>query len=359
MREDEMPQRILRFGVAGPGSIGHSHCQAIQEASGAELVAVLGRDEEKTKAFAATYDTTPYTELDQFLRRDKLDAITIATPSGAHLDIAVKAAQRGIHVLCEKPIEITSAKSAAIITACRDAGVRLGVFFQARFDPCTILAKQAIDEGRLGKILLASCQMRWTRDQAYYDSAPWRGTWELDGGGCLMNQGIHSIDLLLHLAGDALAVSAFQGPVTHQRIEVEDNLCATVRFANGAIGTIETSTSCNPGLPRRVEISGEKGTICIEDNRIVRWQFAETLPADAEILQRFAVSGDSVGGAADPKAIGVSGHRQVVDDFVASILNKRDPCVSGEEGKRSVDFICSVYESMRQEGIVIKIPRQN
>jgi predicted dehydrogenase len=351
-----MVERAIRFGVAGPGSIGHSHCQAIQEATGAELVAVFGRDREKTKAFASTYGVMAYTELDQFLRADKLDAITIATPSGAHVDIAVKAARKGIHVLCEKPIEVTSTKSTAMIKACRDAGVRLGVFFQARFDPCTLLAKKAIEDGRLGKILLASCQMRWSRDQAYYDSAPWRGTWELDGGGCLMNQGIHSIDLLLHLAGDALAVSAFQGPLTHKRIEVEDNLCATVRFANGAIGTIETSTSCNPGLPRRVEISGEKGNICIEDNRIVRWQFAEIQPADTDIIQRYAGASDSVGGAADPKAIGLSGHQQVVEDFITSILSATDPCVSGEEGKRSVDFICSVYESMRQGGLVIDIP---
>ncbi|WP_240744892.1 Gfo/Idh/MocA family protein [Desulforhopalus sp. IMCC35007] len=354
-----MVERAIRFGVAGPGSIGHSHCQAIQEASGAELVAVLGRDTEKTKGFAFTYGIMPYTDLDQFLTAARLDALTIATPSGAHLEIAVKAAQRGIHVLCEKPIETTSTKSSAMIKACREAGVQLGVFFQARFDPCTILAKQAIEDGRLGKILLASCQMRWARDQAYYDSAPWRGTWELDGGGCLMNQGIHSIDLLLHLAGDALAVSAFQGPLTHQRIEVEDNLCATVRFANGAIGTIETSTSCNPGLPRRVEISGEKGTICIEDNRIVRWQFAETLPEDTEIRRRYTAASDSAGGASDPKAIGLSGHRQVVEDFVTSIQTATAPCVSGEEGKRSVDFICSVYESMRQGGLVVNIPRRS
>lgn len=170
-----------------------------------------------------------------------------------------------------------------------------------------------------------------------------------------MNQGIHSIDLLIHLVGQPVAVAAFQGPVTHDRIEVEDNLSATVRFASGAVGTIEASTSCSPGFPRRIEISGEKGTICIEDNRIVRWGFEDVLPEDAEIIKQFSDSGDSIGGAADPTAIDAIGHLQMVDDFISSVVEKRAPCVTGEEGKKSVDFICAAYESMRHGGAVIKI----
>lgn len=350
-----MGKKKIRFGVAGPGSIARSHCDAIVQAQQGELISIFGRDETKTASFAGPYGITPHTDLEMFLEPKDIDAITIATPSGAHLEIALAAAKKGIHVLCEKPIEVTGKRAAALIAACTVSSVRLGIIYQARFDPCTILAKKAIDEGRLGKILMASCQMRWSRSQAYYDSAAWRGTWELDGGGCLMNQGIHSIDLLIHLVGQPVAVAAFQGPVTHDRIEVEDNLSATVRFASGAVGTIEASTSCSPGFPRRIEISGEKGTICIEDNRIVRWGFDEVLPEDAEIIKQFSDSSDSIGGAADPTAINIVGHLQMVEDFIGSVLEERSPCVTGEEGKKSVDFICATYESMRRGGTVIQI----
>lgn len=333
----------LRFGIIGPGSIAHLHGEAITQA-GAELVAVYGRDEKKSKEFAQQHGIQAFTDLDAFLSCNDIDVITIATASGTHLEIAAQAARQGKHILCEKPLEVTPQRADELIKVCAENNVWLGVFFQARFDECTQLAKEAIASGRLGKILLASCQMRWYRSQEYYDSAAWRGTWALDGGGCLMNQGIHTIDLLLYLVGEVGVVSALQGPVTHKRIEVEDNLCASVRFQNGAIGTIEASTSCSPGFPRRIEISGENGTIGIEGNRIVHWEFAEHQPDDEEII----LTGDaSIGGAADPKAIDVAGHRLVVEDFVKSIREHRQPFVDGAEGKKSVDFVCAAYESIR------------
>lgn len=169
-----------------------------------------------------------------------------------------------------------------------------------------------------------------------------------------MNQGIHSIDLLIHLVGQPVAVAAFQGPVTHERIEVEDNLSATVRFASGAVGTIEASTSCSLGLPRRIEISGEKGSICIEGDRIIRWDFAGGLPEDEEIIKQFSVH-DGIGSVATPTTNKAIGHLRIVEDFVCSIQEEREPCVSGEEGKKSVDFICAVYESMKQGGAVIRL----
>jgi predicted dehydrogenase len=333
----------LRFGIVGPGSIAHVHSSAITQA-GAELIAVYGRDEKKTKEFALQHGVQAFTDLDVFLACNDIDAITIATASGTHLEIGAQAARQGKHILCEKPLEVTSERADELIKVCAANNVQLGVFFQARFDECTQLAKEAITSGRLGKILLASCQMRWYRRQEYYDSAAWRGTWALDGGGCLMNQGIHTIDLLLYLVGSPAVVSAFQGPVTHKRIEVEDNLCASVCFKNGAIGTIEASTSCSPGFPRRIEISGEKGTIGIEGNSIVRWEFAEKQPEDNEIM---TTSDINIGGAADPTAIDVSSHRLVVVDFIRSIQERRKPFIDGVEGKRAVDFVCAVYDSIR------------
>jgi predicted dehydrogenase len=342
-----MTDEKLRFAIVGPGSVAHVHCRAIEQACGAELVAVCGRDERKTKTFADQYGVKACTDLDVLLTDKDIDAITIATPSGSHLDIGTYAARLGKHILCEKPLEITSQRAQSLIDACSNNGVHLGVFFQARFEKCTHLAKEAIDNGRLGRLLFASCQMRWYRSQEYYDSAVWRGTWNLDGGGCLMNQGIHTLDLLVLLAGDPAEVSAVKGPVTHLHIEVEDNLCATVRFSSGAIGTIEASTSCAPGFPRRIEVSGEKGSICIEDNRIVRWEFAEEQPLDAAIKSQMGTHGTGVGGASDPTAIDVVGHSLVVEDFVRSVRDKRPPCIDGVEGKRAVDFVCAVYESIR------------
>ena len=344
-----MANKNVRFGIIGPGAIAHVHCRAVTASVGGEVVSVYGRNADKANAFAQQYGISAYQDLDTFLTSDDIDAVTIATASGTHLKIGLQAALHGKHVLCEKPLEITSQRAEDLIVACARQGVKLGVLFQARFDQSTRLAKAAIDSGRLGKLLFASCQMRWYRSQEYYDAGAWRGTWALDGGGCLMNQGIHSIDLLLHLAGDPVSISAFQGASSHERIEVEDNLAALVRFQNGAIGTIEASTSCAPGFPRRLELSGERGTIGIEGDRIVRWEFADPEPEDSQILQSASIA---IGGAADPTAIGDQGHCLAVADFIDSIQNDRRPVVDGLEGKRSVDLICAAYESMRSGQVV-------
>jgi len=344
-----MSKRTLRFGIIGPGTIAHVHCRAIMQAANAEVVAVYGRNRDKAQAFAAQYDLAPYHDLEVFLSRSDIDAVTIATASGLHLEAGLLAAQHGKHILCEKPLEITSQRAEDLIVACARNGVKLGVLFQARFDESTRIARQVISSGRLGKLLFASCQMRWYRSQEYYDSGAWRGTWAFDGGGCLMNQGIHSIDLLLHLVGDAVSVSALQGMTTHERIEIEDNLAAVVRFQNGAIGTIEASTSCAPGFPRRIEISGEKGTIGIEGDSIVRWEFVDSEPEDEKILQTVAVG---MGGAADPTAIGDKGHCLAVADFIENVRAGRRPMIDGLEGKRAVDFVCAVYESIRTQRMV-------
>lgn len=341
----------LRFGIVGPGSIARLHCRAIRAAEGADVVAICGRDEVKTSAFAEEHHLEASTDLSGFLARSDIDAICIATASGAHLEIGLQAAAAGKHILCEKPLEVTPEKSQQLIVACAENNVTLGVFFQARFDRCTQLVKNAIDCGRLGRLLMASCQMRWFRTQDYYDSAAWRGTWALDGGGCLMNQGIHTLDLLVYLAGKVDEVTAFQGPVTHKNIEVEDNLCAAVRFCNGAVGTIEVSTSCAPGFPRRVMISGEKGSIEIEDNRIVRWEFDQPEVEDDEIIAAITNAEVTIGGAADPTAIADSGHRLVVEDFVASIRQNRSPLIDGVEGCKSVDLVTAIYRSMHSGAV--------
>ncbi len=344
-----MSKQNLRFGIIGTGNIARVHSRVIKHTNGSELVAIYGRDEKKAQDFADQHAIKAYSDLETFLANDDIDAVTIATASGTHLEIGIQAARHGKHILCEKPLEITPQRAKEFINICAAHNIHLGVFFQARFDKCTQLAKKAILNGRLGKILLASCQMRWYRNQEYYDSAAWRGTWNLDGGGSLMNQGIHTIDLLLYLVGDPSTVSAFQGPLSHQRIEVEDTLCAIIRFENGAVGTIEASTSCTPGFPRRIEISGEKGSIGIEGNHIVRWEFTEEWQEDVE---EQATGNTDIGGAADPTAIDDSGHSQILADFIQGIKGNRPPFISGVEGKRSVDLVCAIYDSIRSEAIV-------
>ena len=348
-----MSTEKIRFGIVGPGTVAHLHCRAIQQADGARLTAIYGRDCAKAEAFASQYGLTVYTKLDELVSSSEVDVISIATATGTHLEIGIKAAQHGKHIICEKPLEVTPQRAEKLISACAMHGVQLGIYFQARLDECTRLAKEAISSGRLGKLLFASCQMRWYRKQEYYDSALWRGTWALDGGGCLMNQGIHTLDLLIYLIGMPVEISAFQGPVTHQRIEVEDNLCAIVRFENGAVGTIEASTSCSPGFPRRVEISGENGTIVIEDNRIVRWDFTEERPEDSQIIQKFNSDTDSVGGASDPTAIDITGHCLLVEDFVSCVCNKTRPYIDGVEGKKAVEFVCAAYDSLKSGKAVL------
>ena len=350
-----MSDHDLRFGILGPGSVAQLHSRAIGQAHGAIVTAICGREPSKTGSFASEHGLTPYTDIDAFVSSPDIDAISIATASGAHLDSGIKAAKKGKHILCEKPLEVTPERAQKLIDVCAQANVRLGVYFQSRMDDCTKIAKTAIDQDRLGRLLFASCQMRWFRSQEYYDSAEWRGTKALDGGGCLMNQGIHTLDLLIHLVGMPKQISAFQGPVTHRRIEVEDNLCASLRFENGAIGTIEASTSCAPGFPRRIEISGEKGTIGIEDNRIVRWSFLEERPEDQDVVRRFGTDPDSVGGASDPTAIDVRGHQLLVEDFVRSVLENRNPFVSGVEAKKAVDTVCLIYQSI-VSGQTVSLP---
>jgi predicted dehydrogenase len=206
--------------------------------------------------------------------------------------------------------------------------------------------KRAIDAGRFGRILFVSGRIKWWRSQEYYDSGAWRGTFALDGGGCLMNQSIHTIDLMLQFGGRPQQVFGYTATRTHTGIEVEDNACAVVRFASGAMGVIESSTSCAPGLPLRIEVSGERGTAAIEGDAIVEWRFADSEPSDASILD--TIKGKSLGdGASDPKAISIEGHRLQIADLCRAILSSSRPAIDAAEAKIPVELICGIYESMK------------
>ena len=326
----------VRYGIIGAGTIANFHAKAISAVENAQLTAVCDSDGPRAEEFAREFGIAPYSDLDMFLREAPIDAVTIATPTGLHADVAIPAARAGKHVLCEKPLDVTPEKSRAIVNACRENRVILLPVFQSRFSTGAITMKRAIETGRFGRILFVSGSIRWWRSQAYYDSGAWRGTWALDGGGCLMNQSIHTIDLMIHFGGIPQQVFGYTSTRTHD-IEVEDNACAVVRFSNGAMGVIEASTSCAPGFPLRIEVSGERGTATIEGDRIVGWNFTDSDPGDQAILS--GTEERSLGsGASDPKAISVEGHRLQIADLTQAILNASAPAIDGAEAILPVEL---------------------
>ena len=342
------------FGIVGTGMIARFHAAAINAIPEARLVGCFNHNLEKAQAFAGEHGCQAYDKLDAMLADLDIHVVTICTPSGAHLEPAIAAAKAGKHLLVEKPLEITLERCDAIINACRENNVKLGTIFPSRFGDANIVLKQAIDEGRFGKLTLGDTYVKWWRSQEYYDSGGWRGTWALDGGGAYMNQAIHNVDLISWLMGDVHQVCGLTATLAHERIEVEDVGVAVVTFKNGALGTLEAATSAWPGLLKKTEIHGTEGSVIIEQDSILLWHFMNAKPEDDEIRARFARS-ESSGGAADPKAISFTGHQRQFEDFVKAIQQNRDPAVDGAEGRRSVEIILAIYESSRS-GQRISLP---
>jgi UDP-N-acetyl-2-amino-2-deoxyglucuronate dehydrogenase len=274
-----------------------------------------------------------------------VNVVTICTPSGAHRDPAVAAAQAGKHVVVEKPLEITLKRCDDIIQACRRNKVKLCTIFPSRFSPVNRALKAAIDEGRFGRLTLGDAYTKWWRTQEYYDRGGWRGTWALDGGGAYMNQAIHSVDLLYSLMGDVAEVTGSTATLAHERIEVEDVGVATLRFRSGALGVIEATTSAWPGLLKKVEIHGTQGTVVIEEDSLLAWEFARKSPGDGAVRRKFMKQTSSGGGASDPAAISHVNHQRQLKDFIESIQTGRQPLVDGEEGRKSVEIILAIYKS--------------
>ncbi|MFP6702401.1 MAG: Gfo/Idh/MocA family oxidoreductase [Planctomycetaceae bacterium] len=334
------------FGIVGCGMIANFHALAVNEIRGANITACFDAFPAAAERFAeANPGVTAYATLEQMLQDSSVDIVTICTPSGAHRDPAVAAAAAGKHVVVEKPLEITLKRCDAIIDACRKNRVQLTTIFPSRYHGVTQALKTAIDSGRFGKLTLADSYVKWWRTQEYYDSGGWRGTWALDGGGAYMNQAIHSVDLIAYLMGNVAEVTALTDTLAHKRIEVEDTGVAAVRFANGALGTIEATTAAYPGFSKKVEIHGTQGTAVVEEDRLVTWNFAKGRSNDAAIIARFG--GDDVGGtgASDPSAISFDGHTHQLKDFIRSIRTGSKPLIDAREGRRSVEIILAIYQS--------------
>ncbi|HET6862011.1 MAG TPA: Gfo/Idh/MocA family oxidoreductase [Pyrinomonadaceae bacterium] len=332
---------MFRIGILGGGGISETHARAAQAVGGIEIVAFAGRNVESLRRLAAKFGGVPYTNLVEFFRHKPMDAVIIGSPSALHSEQGIAAAERGLHVLVEKPIDVTVERADALIAACERADVKLAVCYQDRFAPDSVRLKQFIDRNGLGKILLVTSHVKWYRPPEYYSTSGWRGKPEFDGGGALMNQGVHTIDLLLWLLGDVKSVFALSRTSLHD-IESEDTLVATIEFANGAVGTLEAATSAFPGYERRVEITGSEGTIIFKHDRIVAADLrsASAFPGGLSDQQN-----DTNRSANSPIVSDVSGHKSIIQDFLHAIRSNTVPRCDGREGRRSVALVQAIYKS--------------
>lgn len=348
----------MKFGIIGAGMIGHFHAKAIQAMADGTLHSVFDLRPEAAEKIAAEYGATAYSNFDDFLADPELEIVTIGTPSGAHRDPALAALQAGKHVICEKPLEVTTERIDEMMDAATAAGKTLAAVLNRRFQPAISALKQASEAGRFGKITSASAYVKWWRTQEYYDSGAWRGTWALDGGGALMNQGVHTVDQLLYIAGPVIAVTASTALLAHERIEVEDSCVAILEFANGARGVLEASTCCwsSTGHPAEVQVCGTHGSVFLADESFRVWDFADSLPHDQEIRDTLMVGSARGLGANDPTAINFEGHRNNFQEVVSSILEQRPCAVDATEARKAVAIINAVYRSAREGGTRILIP---
>ncbi len=342
----------MKFGIIGAGMIGHFHAKAIAAMTGGELLSVFDLRAEAAEKLAFEYGARSYSDLAQFLADPELEIVTIGTPSGAHLDPALAALNAGKHVICEKPLEITTERIDRLIAAAEANGKTLSAVLNRRFHPGMDAFKKAADQGRFGKLASASAYVKWYRDQAYYDSAGWRGTWALDGGGALMNQSIHTVDALLHLAGPAKSVQANAACLAHERIEVEDIVVATVEFQNGARGVIECSTATwsKDGHPARVQLAGTDGSVFLADEAFEIWDFRDTRPEDAQIKATLMRGQEAGLGANDPSAINFYQHQRNFEEVVQAIQENRLCKTNAHEARKAVALIRAIYQSAQNDG---------
>ena len=332
---------MIHIGIIGGGNISDTHARAARDIEGVEIAAIYGLNQEKSTELGRRYGGVVYSDFETFLQHKPMDLVAIGSPSGLHAAQGIAAARRGLHVLVEKPIDVTLGRADELISECDKAGVKLGVFFQDRVAPDLLRLRELIAAGELGKPILISARVKWYRPLEYYAGSRWRGTYALDGGGALINQGVHTVDLLLWLMGEVTRVQAKAITAVHE-IEVEDTIVATLEFSNGAIGTLEAATSAYPGYARRLELTGSEGTVVVEGDRIIAADLRQSIDGlslkGGEVLPANATS---------PVVSDVSGHRRLLEDFIQAIQTNGKPRCDGREGRRSLALIEAIYESSR------------
>jgi len=343
-----MNKQTYGFGIIGCGVIAPFHAKAIAGLPHTRLVAVVDPNPERVQQFAKEFGAEGHTHVQELLARPDIDIVCLCVPSGLHAEIGMQAAAAGKHVVVEKPIEVTLEAADRLIAACQSNGVELAVISQHRWDAGVRELKELVDSGRLGTLVLGDAIVKWYRTQQYYDSAGWRGTWKLDGGGALMNQGVHYVDLLQWVMGPVENVFARSRTSAHERIEVEDIAVAVLSFTSGAVGLLECTTAVYPGLSERLEISGTGGTAIVEAGllkvRELKDEKGETTPYGGKL----AFAGEGRGKAAsNPADISYRGHREQLADLIQAIENGRRPFIDGIEARKPLEIILAVYESAR------------
>ncbi len=328
----------IRFGIVGCGVISDWHARAIGEIEGAVLTGVTDIRQESAHAFGQKYGAKAFATLEELLTSD-IDAVCICTPSGLHASQAIQAANSGKHIVLEKPIGITAEQLDGLEEAVERNGVKLCAVSQYLFSQAMEQAKQAVESGRLGKLILGDITMKFLRTREYYQSSSWRGTWAMDGGGALMNQGIHGVGMLLYLMGPVKRVTAHVRTLYHQ-IEVEDTAVALLEFENGALGHIVGTTSVYPGYPRVLQVTGENGTITITEDQITGWRLRD------EPEERLS-AGKVTDTSSVPTNFGIEGHKKLIEDFVHAVWEDCQPKIDLKKGREAVDLILAIYESSR------------
>jgi len=328
------------IGLIGGGNITQTHARAARAIPGVEISAIQGTNSEKIARLCREHGGTSYQDFDAFLKHRPMDLVLIGSPSGLHATQGIAAARQGLHVLTEKPIEINTAHADALIEAAKKSNVQLGVIFQDRMKPHIRQLKNWIDQGLLGRPLMVDARVKWYRPPEYYANSRWRGTLALDGGGALINQGVHTVDLLLWLLGDVVRVQARTGTLLH-KIEAEDSAAAILEFGNGALGILHATTAAYPGYPRRVEISGTAGTVILEHDRIIAANLRNT-PAAVE-----SAALDENQSASTAVVSDFRGHQAVLEDFLQAIQQNRTPACDGLEGRRSIALVEAIYRAAK------------
>ncbi|HLZ50209.1 MAG TPA: Gfo/Idh/MocA family oxidoreductase [Candidatus Acidoferrum sp.] len=333
----------IHIGLIGGGNISETHARACRAIADVGISAIFGTNFEKIAGLCCEHGGTPYNNFDAFLSHRPMDLVIIGSPSGLHAEQGIAAARRGLHVLTEKPIDIAVERADALIAATEKSGVKLGVLFQDRTKPHIHQLKGWLDQGLLGRILFVDARVKWYRPPEYYANSRWRGTLALDGGGALINQGIHTIDLLLWLLGDVVRVQARTAKLLH-KIEAEDTAVATLEFASGALGIFHATTAAFPGYPRRVEITGTEGTVILEHDRII----SAKLRSAADLTARLIESPTDENQSATSAAVSdFRGHQALLTDFLEAIRQNRAPLCDGREGRRSIALVESIYRASR------------
>ncbi len=335
--------RKIGYAVVGLG-VGTAHAKAAANSKNGKLIAVCDLLEEKLQASKENYpDILTYTSFDEMLKNPDIDAVSIALPSSMHADFAVKVLESGKNVLVEKPIDITVEAAQKIADAQKKTGKKAAVVHQNRNNICMRPMKEAIESGKLGKLILGTFEVKWHRTQEYYDNGGWRGTWAMDGGGSLMNQAVHTVDLMQWLMGEVESVTSVMGKCNHD-IETEDMTTSIVKFKNGAVSTFVSTTCAYPGICTSLKVYGSLGSIESDDGNLLLWKFIDA-PEDeeSEMLSKYNKNNGAV--ANDPTI--VLGHQSIVEDFIDSIYYDRDPQIMPEEAIKSVKIVNAIYESAR------------